>query len=91
MHFLPSRHRVLLLTAVVFFCGSATASAQWQYLKNHPDVHQAFVATIAEARKSTVQIESNERQVALGAIIDPAGLIISKSSELAGDLRWLVC
>ena len=63
------------------------ADAQWQYLKNHPDVHQAFIPIIADVRKSTVQIETDKQHVALGAIIDPAGLIVSKSSELEGALR----
>ena len=62
--------------------GLSRADAQWKYLKNHPDVHQVFVPIIETARKATVQIEKNRKQVALGAIIDPAGLIVSKSSEL---------
>ena len=78
----------LSLLVLLLVCGPPNAAfAQWQYLKNHPDVHRAFVPSIAEVRKSTVQLESNNEQVALGAIIDPAGLIVSKASELKGEIR----
>lgn len=76
---------LIILFGAVF--GSSRADAQWKYLKNHPDVHQVFVPIIETARKATVQIENNKKQVALGAIIDPAGLIVSKSSELNGEIR----
>jgi serine protease Do len=76
-----------LISLFFIFCGAQPTAAQWQYLKNHPDVHQAFVPIIADVRKSTVQLESDTQHVALGAIIDPAGLIVSKSSELKGQIR----
>lgn len=65
-------------------------TGQWKYLKNHPDVHQTFVPIIADVRKGTVQIEADGQQVALGAMVDPAGLVVSKSSELKGDIRCRV-
>ena len=79
-----------LFTLIILFgalFGLSHADAQWKYLKNHPDVHQVFVPIIETARKATVQIEKDKKQVALGAIIDPAGLIVSKSSELNGEIR----
>ena len=76
----------LILLSTIFCCPQRVA-AQWKYLKNHPDVHQTFVPIIAEVRKGTVQLEFDNQQIALGTMIDPAGLIVTKSSELKGDIR----
>ena len=78
---------VALLGLAIFWSNPRAVLAQWRYLKNHADVHRAFVPAIADVSKSTVQVESDGRQVALGAIIDPAGLVITKASELKGEIR----
>lgn len=74
--------------ATILFCalGSSPASAQWEYFKNHPEVHRSFHETTSQARQSTVRLFSDSKQVALGTIIDEAGLLVSKSSELQGEL-----
>ena len=76
-----------LLGLTIFRTNPHVVLAQWRYLKNHVDVHRAFVPAIADVSKSTVQLESDDAQVALGAIIDPAGLVITKASELKGEIR----
>ena len=87
MHSSKIIRRLTLIGLVFFFCYSQTVDAQWKHIKNHPDVHQAFIPIIADVRNSTVQIEADKEHIALGAIIDSAGLIVSKSSELEGQIR----
>ncbi|MEK6269955.1 MAG: hypothetical protein N2B57_04280, partial [Planctomycetales bacterium] len=87
MHSSKISRRLTLIGLIFFFCYSQTVDAQWEHIKNHPDVHQAFIPIIADVRNSTVQIEADKEHIALGAIIDPSGLIVSKSSELEGQIR----
>ena len=47
-------------------------------------VLQAFVPVVAEARASVVSVWVDDRPVALGAIIDAGGWVITKASELEG-------
>jgi serine protease Do len=77
---------VKLTTAILLTLSSHPLEAQWQYLKNHPQVRRAFNPTIEQARQSTVRLHADGQPVALGAIVDRAGLIVSKSSELHGAL-----
>ncbi|MEK6247194.1 MAG: S1C family serine protease [Planctomycetales bacterium] len=72
-----------LFLAVVAFVGLlAPADAQWSHLKNSSGVRRSFRPIVDGIRKSTVRLFSNRKQVALGLIVDKAGLIVSKSSEL---------
>lgn len=56
----------------------------WEGGKNDAAVRNAISPLLRAARKSTVRILSNRKQVALGTIVDPNGLIITKASEVEG-------
>lgn len=83
-----TNRKLCFILVITIFCmlGSSPAGAQWEYFKNHPEVHRSFNASISQACQSTVRLFSGRKPVALGTIIDEAGLIISKSSELHGEL-----
>ena len=93
MQFWPTKNMrtkraLCFVLAITIFCvlGSSPAGAQWEYFKDHPEVHRSFNATISQACQSTVRLFSGSKPVALGTIIDEAGLMVSKSSELHGEL-----
>lgn len=56
------------------------------YLTNGPQVRAAFRDAIADAVKATVRVRSGRRDLALGGIVGPDGWIVTKASELKGDL-----
>lgn len=52
--------------------------------KNHSLVKKAFRSTIKSANKATVRIYKGDDLVSLGTVVDPAGYIVTKSSEVKG-------
>jgi S1-C subfamily serine protease len=50
-------------------------------------VRGAFKEVVAEATEATVEVMCDNRRAALGAIVDPSGLILTKASELTGKVR----
>lgn len=50
--------------------------------KHHASVKRAFAPLVAEARKSTVGVLCDGRQVALGTVVDANGHVVTKASEL---------
>ena len=50
-------------------------------------VKAVFRDVIANARGCTVQITSNGKLTALGAIVSPDGFVLTKASEVHGDIR----
>jgi serine protease Do len=62
----------------------------WEVGKNHQRVRSAFRNVVADARRATVCILRDNRQVALGTIVDSTGYILTKASEVAGD-EPIVC
>ena len=54
------------------------------YSKNHPSARGAFKSIAAPAGASTVAIYCDGKQVALGAVVDAAGYVVTKASEVAG-------
>jgi serine protease Do len=50
--------------------------------KHHALVKRAFAPLVAEARKSTVGVFCEGRQVALGTVVDADGHVVTKASEL---------
>lgn len=56
------------------------------HLTNSPQVRSAFREAIADATKATVRIRSGRKDLALGGVVGPNGWIVSKASELKGDL-----
>ncbi|MFM9069075.1 MAG: trypsin-like peptidase domain-containing protein, partial [Planctomycetota bacterium] len=64
--------------------GGVRSVSPWQ--RDHASVRAAFEEVVAEPRKATVRILANDVQVALGVIVAADGLILTKASELNGDL-----
>ena len=57
------------------------------YSRNSDEVLAPFFSIVAEPSKSTVRVLNGRRRIAMGTIIDPSGLILTKASELKGDLQ----
>ena len=55
--------------------------------KNHPSARGAFKSIAAAAGASTVAIYCDGKQVALGAVVDAGGYVVTKASELAPGAR----
>ncbi|MDG2384925.1 MAG: PDZ domain-containing protein [Pirellulaceae bacterium] len=62
----------------------------WEVGKNHQKVKSAFSEIIADARASTVRVFRDGHPIAMGTIVDPSGLILTKASEVTQDGR-LTC
>jgi len=52
------------------------------YSKNHLSTRSAFKPIAARANKSTVGVYCGGKQVALGAVVDAAGYVLTKASEV---------
>ena len=86
-----SRSWIAVVVAMVMLCSAPMASAQFrrggrEYAKNADPVKTAFRDVVKGARSSTVTILGDGKEVALGAIVEADGWIISKASELVGKL-----
>ena len=55
--------------------------------RNTYAVKQAFREAVGDAVRSTVHVLADTRRAALGAIVDADGYVLTKASELSGDLR----
>jgi serine protease Do len=55
--------------------------------RNHASVKQAFREVVAPVRNSTVRVLADGKQVALGVIVRPDGLVATKGSEAQGKLE----
>ncbi len=55
--------------------------------KNHQSVKSAFEEVVEDANLATVRILSRGRQIALGAVIDNDGHVLTKASELKPSIR----
>ncbi len=54
--------------------------------KNEPAVKSAFQEALAGASSATVRIRADGAEVALGAVVDPSGYIVTKASVLGGKI-----
>ncbi len=54
--------------------------------RNHRSVRAAFREVVENARKSTVQVLCDNRRVAMGTVVDANGFILTKASEIKGDV-----
>jgi serine protease Do len=73
---------LLLVLAAVH--GAPAQVPTTERLKNSLELLIAFEPVIAEARRATVQVVVDGRQVALGTIVDADGYVLTKASELGG-------
>jgi len=58
--------------------------------RNHPKVKVAFSDVVAKSSHATVRVLCNGRQVALGAAVDTEGHILTKASQLDGQIICMV-
>jgi serine protease Do len=60
--------------------------------REHRSILEEYRPVIETARKSTVALLSGRSQVALGTVVDPAGFVLTKASEVVGrsKLRGLL-
>ena len=85
--------RSLMIALAVLACSAGNLLAQRQpgidpdTLKSSTKVIRAFHDVVAGPSESTVRIRSKDKDVALGVVVDPAGLILTKYSDLSGDLK----
>ena len=74
----------------LFLFGRHRSVAAHHVGKNHDLVKRPFGEVIARANRSTVRIRVNGRQVALGVVVDSGGYVLTKRSELTGELRCAI-
>lgn len=78
-----------VLAALVLVSSVAPAGAQSlseRRLRNGSSVREAFRSIVAQPSRATVRVLADKKPVALGLIVDGNGLILTKASELKGDL-----
>lgn len=56
------------------------------YSKKSDDFVGVFQSVVASADASTLEVMSGKRQIALGTVIDSNGLVLTKASELRGQI-----
>jgi serine protease Do len=54
--------------------------------RDHASVRTAFAEVVQQCRLSTVRVLGDDVQIALGAVVDADGLIVTKASELKGKI-----
>jgi serine protease Do len=76
--------------AMVVFCWLAPAGHAQRLptarLRNGSAVKQAFRSVVAEPRRATVRIRSGGKDAALGVVVDAAGFVLTKASQLGESL-----
>ncbi len=65
---------------------NARASRRDQIIRDGETMRSLFNQVTQTVAKSTVSVKSGNRQLALGVIVDENGFILTKKSELRGDL-----
>jgi serine protease Do len=81
---------LFLLTALAVLAGSRSVSAQKDDIRRDgPALKAAFKAVVAAPSDSTVRIQCDGQDVALGTIVGADGWIVTKNSELKGNITCL--
>ncbi len=58
--------------------------------KNHDLVKQAFRSSIKDANAATVRVYQDKKLIALGTVVDPEGYVLTKASEIDGEITCRV-
>ncbi len=58
--------------------------------KNHELVRNVFDSVVKSANRFTVRVMDQEQQIALGTLVSADGLVLTKASELRGQIRCKV-
>lgn len=92
----PARRRLTAVAAAglaILLTGTIDANAQrlpaTRYT-NGSNTRIAFRSVVANARRSTVLVQADGKQTALGAIVDSSGHVITKASRLSGEITCVV-
>jgi serine protease Do len=84
--------RPLILSVLILVLGLSPAWAQRpgrddrDNVKNNTKVMAAFKSVVAGPSQSTVRIRCDDKDAALGAVVDHTGFILTKASELRGKI-----
>src|SRR4051794_10445069 len=83
----PRAAAVLMAAIVLLGAGHAYAqrSSDGGPAKANAKILDLFKPVVAKPAQSTVAVRIDGKQVALGAVIDADGFILTKESELRGD------
>jgi serine protease Do len=65
---------------------SAPAAAQPPTIGQNPKVLAPFKAVVAAANESTVRVRGDDKDIALGTVVFADGFILTKASELRGEV-----
>src|SRR5882757_2696542 len=83
-----------VLAAAIVAALTWTASAQAQFggdlVRNGPKIIKLFRPVVARTSESTVRVQCDGKDCALGAVIGPDGWIITKASVLKGEIVCLL-
>src|SRR5262249_19749804 len=87
----PSPASTLALAALLLLAHAPPLLAQrfrlrLPPLRNSPAVIEAFVNVVARPSESTVRVYCDEQPAALGTIVAADGWIVTKASELTGNV-----
>jgi serine protease Do len=85
-----------LAAIVVLLCRQMPCSAQPEALAESQltsgvDVRHAFETVVSGPRQWTVEVLTDDKPVALGTVVSPDGWILTKASQLQGDLTCRLC
>ncbi|NIP84388.1 MAG: PDZ domain-containing protein [Planctomycetales bacterium] len=82
--FRPGRGALPRVAAILACLVTWAPPAQADF-RDHIRVRRAFEPVVRTVRESTVRVLEDQRQVALGVVVDRQGLVITKDSQLKGD------
>ena len=63
---------------------------KYQHTKQADNFVKVFSSVVSSTRDSIVKIADGTKQIALGAIVDESGLVLTKASELRGSLKCIL-
>src|SRR5688500_8121025 len=85
-----------ILTASVVLLGGLIAPAQLQaqffkeqstsFTRSNPEFVKAFREVVAKPSASTVRIQCDGKDAALGMVVGPDGWILTKANDLKGEI-----
>jgi serine protease Do len=81
---------VLLAALAILSTRIENRSESAEQQRNAYVVKSAFRDAVADATRSTVRVLCDDRRTALGVVVDPEGYILTKASELSGEVTCQV-
>jgi len=82
----PTLRILGILAAITLSTSLACAQTTKEITKSADGLKGSFTTVVSAAAESTVQVKCSNSTVALGTVVDAKGLIITKASELTGDI-----